>query len=424
MSRYNRLIILFLFVLSFLSANKIQNIEDNFKNDVMVLAALDYQNNKQYIVAGQVFEELYNDTQIFDYLKRAFENYSSAQLFEKVSFLSKKNFTRIDELKYLQQQYILSNVVLNKYDEALNVAKKLLKNYPTTQNYLIVGDLYFVIGSYKHAKRYYKKAYTNDENINALFSLVEVLYKYLDEKQKAIEYLNNHKKQNGCSLDVCSRLIKYYQDTKEYEKMLQALEEMYTQYKTQFNQNKLEKVQKFIVETYQSIDIYKAISFLEETGVDFDKLLSLYSATNQFNKALLLAKEKYNETKKQEILGHIAIFEFELAKNKNEVLQKVLKNFEKALMKYENANFENYYGYILIDYDLDIKKGLELVKKALNKQPDNLAYKDSVAWGLFKLQKCEEAYKYMQEVVDSAGLENEEIKYHYEEIRKCIDDIR
>ena len=31
---------------------------------------------------------------------------------------------------------------------------------------------------------------------------------------------------------------------------------------------------------------------------------------------------------------------------------------------------------------------------------------------------------YMQEVVDSAGLENEEIKYHYEEIRKCIDDIR
>ena len=74
---------------------------------------------------------------------------------------------------------------------------------------------------------------------------------------------------------------------------------------------------------------------------------------------------------------------------------------------------------MLIDYDLDIKKGLELVKRALKAYPSNLAYKDSVAWGYYKNNECKKAYKYIKDVVDSVGLDNEEIKLHWELIKEC-----
>ena len=86
-----------------------------------------------------------------------------------------------------------------------------------------------------------------------------------------------------------------------------------------------------------------------------------------------------------------------------------------------NSCSNNYYGYILIDYDLDAKKGLMLVKKALKAYPNNLAFKDSVAWGNYKNHRCKEAYSYMKEVVDEAGLTDEEIKLHWMQIQNCIE---
>jgi tetratricopeptide (TPR) repeat protein len=79
----------------------------------------------------------------------------------------------------------------------------------------------------------------------------------------------------------------------------------------------------------------------------------------------------------------------------------------------------NYYGYTLIDKNMDVKKGLELVKKALEYQPDNSYYLDSLAWGYYKLNRCKEAYEVMKRVVDMEGLKEDEIREHWDAIQKC-----
>jgi tetratricopeptide (TPR) repeat protein len=425
-SSYYRLIFILFCTFSFVFAKTDSKIENQFKNDVMILAATDFEQNNKFLEAGEVYLELYNDLKQFEYLKKAIEVYTNIKAFEVVLTISHGNFEnhKNDELEFLLQQYIIASVILKKYDNSLKVAKKLIEDFPKSENYFILGDLYFVIGSYQHAKRYYEKAYLLTKNKNALFALTDTLNKYLKDTQKAIEYLEGFKKSEGCSIEICTRLAKYYLEVGESNKMVLILENLYAKYKNGLKQEKLKHVQNYLVGMYESVDVYKAISFLEETGVDFDKLLSLYIVTNQYEKALRFVQNTYVKTKNMKLLGDMAILEFEMANDKNKVIDEVIDKFKKALQTGNNPSFENYYGYLLIEYNIDIKKGLELVKKALQSKPNNYAYKDSVAWGLFKLGFCEDAYSFMKEVVDDVGLDNEEIKTHYNAIRKCIDDIR
>jgi tetratricopeptide (TPR) repeat protein len=92
---------------------------------------------------------------------------------------------------------------------------------------------------------------------------------------------------------------------------------------------------------------------------------------------------------------------------------KISKRLEKALNNYKSATFYNYLGYLLIDYDIDVKKGMKWVEKSLLINPQSPFYLDSLAWAYYKLQRYEEAYNTMKKVVDSLGLEDSDVKKHW-----------
>ena len=57
--------------------------------------------------------------------------------------------------------------------------------------------------------------------------------------------------------------------------------------------------------------------------------------------------------------------------------------------------------------------------KALEKDSSNIAYIDTLAWGEYKLKNCKEAFINMKKVVDEVGLDDAEIKLHWENIKEC-----
>jgi hypothetical protein len=59
------------------------------------------------------------------------------------------------------------------------------------------------------------------------------------------------------------------------------------------------------------------------------------------------------------------------------------------------------------------------VQKALKLEPDSAFYIDSLAWGHYKLGECKKAYTEMQKVIKELGLEDKEIKSHWNKIQKC-----
>jgi len=203
--------------------------------------------------------------------------------------------------------------------------------------------------------------------------------------------------------------------------MTKAIEVVYREHKKNKSSDKLAKLELLLGELYMQVDSKKAIDFLKQTGNNNLNLATMYEVTRDFQKALELFTKEYELTKDKSILGKIAMMKYTLAKDKKTVLDEVMKNFELALEEKSNPEFENFYGYILIDFDLDIKKGLKLVKKAHEVKPEDIATLDSLAWGYFKNRECTLAYEYITKVVNKVGLNDEEVKLHYEAIKECYD---
>ena len=116
----------------------------------------------------------------------------------------------------------------------------------------------------------------------------------------------------------------------------------------------------------------------------------------------------------------VLTFESAVDKNDKQMIKKVVAYFDKAIsLGVDDSIYLNYYGYTLIDKDINVKKGMKIISDALIQQPDNTYYLDSLAWGYYKENDCKKAYSMMKKVVEQEGLEEPEIAEHWDLIQKC-----
>ncbi len=422
MSSYSRIILILSFIFVFYGcAGSLSTVKkETRKYDTLILVALDYELTHQYYNSAEAYKLLYDETSDVQYLQKAIANTSIAKNFQGLYDLTKNNLNKYPTLneKYYRLA-ILASLQLKKYDEASILAKELLEKYNNPTNYDVMGNVYFEQDNYKEASKYFESAYASNQKANTLISLVDVLYSYLNEKKKAVSYLETYLLTYGCNELVCNKLITIYREEQNTDGMISILKRAYKEYK---NPKMKYTILSILMAVLEQKDINKAILFLEENKVDDVKLFTLYEKSRNFKKALKLARKLYKQTKNKEILGQMAILQFEIAqeeKNTKDKMKHIIANFELALKVSKNPNYKNYYGYLLIDYDIDIKKGLKLVNEALESVPTNWAYMDSVAWGYYKLNDCKQAKKYMKKIVNQIGLDNSEIKEHWNKIQEC-----
>ncbi|SFV71554.1 FIG00545237: hypothetical protein [hydrothermal vent metagenome] len=169
-------------------------------------------------------------------------------------------------------------------------------------------------------------------------------------------------------------------------------------------------------------DIKGLTGFLEKEKSKPKVLYGLYKLQKAFGKAMNLLDILYKEDKDAKWIAEKAVLTFEIAKDKNDkhMIKNVLKYLEKAIfLGNDDSIYLNYYGYTLIDKEVDIQKGIKVIQDALVQQPNNTYYLDSLAWGYYKEDKCSKAYDLMKRVVDEEGLKEEEIRIHWNAIRLC-----
>lgn len=387
----------------------------------LILHALEYmkQGNRQKasILFLNLFNKTLNDEYLFEYSRLAFsiKNYQDIiTIVEANKEHIKKNEDKVSKI------YILSLMQTKQVDKAKVVLDDLLKKYDTDSNKELLANIYLLKKDYEKAKDVFEEVYESTLTSNTLLNLVDVMYTYLNEKEDAINYLESHLKVYGCDNLVCSKLLGFYQEQKDINGVISVLKRTYISFKEDDkNKYTVDKVYKLLMYYLEKKDINEAIAFLEETKANDEKLLSLYQNARMSNKAYELVQKLYKRTGNLDYLAQVAMLEFEVAKDREKVLKSVIKKFEDVLAVLDNHIYQNYLGYILIDYDIDVKKGLKLVEKALEKAPNNLAYIDSLAWGQYKLKDCKNAKINMQKVVDSAGLNDDEIRTHWEKIKEC-----
>ncbi|MEA3512350.1 MAG: hypothetical protein U9R37_02015 [Campylobacterota bacterium] len=420
MSSNIRLITITLFLLFSISEAK-TTIKDT-QEDLYIMLALDSEKAQDYPYSFVYYNKLFKISETENYLKKAIFYSYKTKNFKTMVKLSNIGIDKFKENKeYYTQQKIISFISQNKTKQALADAKVLLKEFNNATNYEIIANIYYAKEDYKNSLTYYESAYTKNQNEKTLLKLANVLYTYLNQKETALAYLETHIQTKGCNPIICDKLMLIYQEQGNIDGMLSILNKMYNKYKKNPSLDKTTLlIQNLIISLLEKKDIKQAILFLEETKIDKSKLINLYYQDGQLKKALKLTKKLYRETKKPELLGKIAMYRFQLADDKIKVMKNVIANFELALSSgINNASYQNYYGYLLIDYDIDVKKGISLVKAALKTSPNNIAYLDSLAWGYYKIGNCKDSYKIMSKIVSITKLKDDEIKLHWEKIKNC-----
>jgi tetratricopeptide (TPR) repeat protein len=176
-----------------------------------------------------------------------------------------------------------------------------------------------------------------------------------------------------------------------------------------------------LIEFYSSKKNFsEAISFLKESGFDDMILLDIYTAKKDFKSAMALAQKLYEKDNNPTLLAKSAILEYESSQNKDNktMLKSVQKKFEQVIDTLKNSMYYNYYGYILIEHEIDIDKGIKLVKKALKDEPNSDYYIDSLAWGMYKKGECAQA-SILIDKISKEESDQKEIREHKQLIKNC-----
>ncbi len=388
--------------------------------DTYILFALNYEEKGDYKNAAIVFEELYKKSLKKEYLYRFLTDDLKAgeykKVITKVDNLSKNSFSDEKLLRYK----IKALIKLDRLDSAKKLAVSLAAKTQNADDYLLASDIFIKKKEYDIALKYLDSAYVKNYNEKILDRMAVILYSNLHRKKDAIAYLETDTRINGCSKLICNRLIGIYSHENNINGLL-------TTYKRLYNVNKSEQVAQKIIQIYAYKREYvKLINFLEESGANDNILLQLYIKGKNYDKAYKLANKLYVKTGDANYLGQGAIYEYETYEkniSKKRVIE-IVKKLENVVAQTKNPLYENYLGYILIDREIDVKKGMGYIKDVLKQDPDSAYYLDSLAWGYYKLGECKKADSIFNKVVTLEGGNDSEVLKHINEVKKCLNKTK
>jgi tetratricopeptide (TPR) repeat protein len=383
----------------------------------LIMRAIWHEQQGDFKRSNAIYNKLYNETNNEEYLLK--ESMTALYIGKKSKNISKLKAYAKEKPNDIKVQRVLLSSLLNekRYEEAKVVAKELISKSTQPIDYELAANPYIYTADYKEATKLLSEAYSKTYNEDILIKISTLLANYMKDVPAAIIRLEGHRVTKGCGEKICLQLLDIYAQQNDIDKVVSVYESLYSETKEEAYAEKL--IDAYIYKK----DYPKAINFLKNKYNNKELLYALYIEKKDYLKAVELSKILLNETKnpKWNAEAAMALFESSSDKNNKVMLQEVVNLFEKALSKgVENSVYLNYYGYTLIDKEIDVPKGIMIIKKALKMEPENTYYLDSLAWGYYRLNECDEAYSTMKKVIDIEGLKEQELIEHWDAIsRKC-----
>jgi tetratricopeptide (TPR) repeat protein len=390
------------------------SINANFKEaDLYLLYALDAQYLQQYDRAATYFEKLYDIEKEVLYMQEAIKSRIILKEYDKVKKLLDRALADYPNDSTLKRYLAAYYLDLHQFKNAKPILEELIKTENNESDKALLASTQRGLGETKKALKFYENAYKKDKNAQSLIPLVNILYYDLGEKSRAKRLLNTHIDFIGCDEILCYKLMEIYQKERDVKSLVKVAEKLY---------DKTKKMQfaKVILDIYAyEKDYDSAIAFLKKYPIDNPALLELYLLKKYYTKAAKLAKKLYEESGDLNFLAQMAMIEYESSTDPSnpKTLKSVQQKFEKVVTTLNDPSYNNFYGYILIDHDIDVDRGIELVNRALKKVPNAPFFIDSLAWGYFKKGECQKAYDTIYPILNL--VKEPEIAEHYKKIKAC-----
>lgn len=299
----------------------------------------------------------------------------------------------------------------------LKAARQLVKIEP--QNALSY-TIYSVFLPPKEATLQLQKAYKLDPNADTLVRLSEN-YKLNGKYDEAIWLLKkaaNDTKLNANHTNLKTYLAHFLILNREFFAAQEIFEEL-------FKENGDKAVLNTAVDMWLAAnELKKAANLCEKYAILDEKTAGIYAKMGDLPRAIEILRELQNSAQpkqKARFASQEAIYSFELIEKNGDTqvggvevnLARVLTLFDTSVLVADEAVFYNYFGYLLIDFDINIELGLNLCLKANQLDGDSTYILDSVAWGYFKLGREEEAKLWFNRVLnDTEFMKTKEAKAH------------
>jgi len=386
--------------------------EDNW-----IIKAIFYEQSNDFKKSNYYYKKLYNETGKDEYLLKELKTALYSGLTSD-NIIKLKEYVTMHPENLVAKRLLLSSYLYEKkYNEAKSVTLLLLAQSTEAVDFELSANPYIFTKDYSKAVELLTEAYTRTYNENILLKITTILVNYMGDISEATLRLENHIRNRECSEKVCLQLISIYFQQNNISKIIPLYKGLYKSTKKDIYAEKA-------IDSYMQIKDYDgAVKFLKSDYENPELLYSLYMQHKSFNKADRLSKKIMLESNDPKWYAESAMRLYESTPDKNDkaMLEEFVNRFEIAIKKgIENTVYLNYYGYILIDKEIDIKKGIKIIEKALIEQPDSSDYLDSLAWGYYKLGYCKKALKLMKKVIGIEGLDEKEIRTHWNAIReKC-----
>lgn len=380
----------------------------------LFMASIEALSNLELDRAATYMETLYKTTAKKQYLAELVKIYSAKGDLDKVGAILeeiiKSDDNNLDAKRMLAANYMGQKEYAKAFELIVAVADKS----KVKADYDMAGSVAFVVGDYKAAQKYFRLSYGVKADHVTAERIATIMF--LENRgAEATAFLDTHTRMFGCSKYICERLAKAYIERGDKKGALDTYKKLYFKLKD-------EKYIKSIIElSVAGSDIDGLITFLKKTQKDDNLLFEAYKYKKDNKNAAATAMKLYAKTKDLNYLAQAVIYKFESHPEKKPLwlIKESVKNLEIVTGGMQNDIYDNYLGYLLIDYNLDVARGIELVKRALAKDPTSLFYKDSLAWGYYKQKKCAEANELMKSV--AAELKDDKtVIEHAEAIKKCL----
>jgi tetratricopeptide (TPR) repeat protein len=175
----------------------------------------------------------------------------------------------------------------------------------------------------------------------------------------------------------------------------------------------------------------EALEVLENARARFKPGFTLEFYTGIVQSALKNYQDAYKHLVAAEILArandpsrlnHLFYFQLGAVAERNGDFEEAERQFRKCLeLAPEYAEALNYLGYMWADNDMNLEEARDLIDKAVQLEPENSAFLDSMAWALYKLNLPEEALPYQLKAIENADEPDPVLLDHLGDIHAALE---
>ena len=195
--------------------------------DQLIIQAIFLEEQRAFKQSNQFYALLYKETNKEEYLLKELNTAHQAGIISP-NLADLKTYIQNNPTNLQAQRILLSFYLKDKkFNKAKKVGDNLIQRSKHAVDFELAANPYIFSGNYETSVKYLKKAYSKTLNEDILLKIVTIQINYLQKVNDAIQSLEEHRREQGCSEKICLQLVGIYSQQHKILKVIPIYRELY-----------------------------------------------------------------------------------------------------------------------------------------------------------------------------------------------------